>query len=148
MQKISIILSTTLLLCYGIQSSADIYKWVDENGNTHYSDIKPNQTNSETLKIKTSKSIKPPQNPQEASQQLEERSQTELESKAQKLKEDTQKRELQAQCEAIRNNLRTIEENSRIKITENNETRFLTQEEIAEKKAKYQQDLQEFCMDQ
>lgn len=144
-QNISVLLGTILLVCLSPLSSADIYKWTDENGNTHYSDIKPNQTKSETLKIKTGTGNKAAQNPQEASQKLDELNQTELESKAQRLKENTQKRELDAKCEAIRNNLRTIEENSRIKITENNETRFLTQEEIAEKKAKFQQDLQEFC---
>ena len=135
----------TILLCLAFSSHAEIYKWTDENGNTHYSDIKPNQTSSETLNIKTSKSQKETKSPQQASQELTERNQTELEAKAQQLKEATQKREREAQCETIRSNLKTIQENSRIKITENNEIRYLSEEEIEARKAKYQQDLLEFC---
>lgn len=145
LKKSTFILGATVLLCLSTQISAEIYKWTDENGNTHYSDIKPNQANSETLKIKTGTSSKETRSPQEASKELTERNQAALESKAEKLQKETQKRELEAHCEAIRSNLKTMEENSRIKITENNETRYLTPEEISEKKAKYQQDLQELC---
>ena len=134
-----------ILLCLAFSSHAEIYKWTDKDGNTHYSDIKPNQANSETLKIKTNTNSKETKSPLQANQELTERNQTALEKKAQQLKDETQKRELDAQCEAIRSNLKTMEENSRIKITENNETRFLSQEEIDTKKAKFQQDLQEFC---
>lgn len=145
LKRHKIFIIPAILLCLTFPSHAEIYKWTDENGNTHYSDIKPNHANSETLKIKTSKSRPETKSPQQANQELTERNQAELEAKAQQLKDDTQKRELDAQCEAIRNNIKTMEENSRIKITENNETRFLSQEEVEAKKAKFQQDLQEFC---
>jgi hypothetical protein len=134
-----------LLLGASLPTQAEIYKWVDDNGNTHYSDIKPNQKNSERLKIKTGSYQKETRDPVAASQELTDQQQSQLEAKAEKLQKETEKRQLDAQCEAIKANLKTIEENSRIKITENNETRFLTSEEIEQRKAKYRQDLKDFC---
>lgn len=126
---------------------AEVYKWTDENGNTHYSDIKPNSTSSEKLKIKTSKTSKASQtkNVITEAQKLSDKKQKELQAQADKLNTDTQKRELEAQCEAMRSNLKTIEENSRVKISEGDQIRFLTPEEIEQKKQSFRQQLEANC---
>ncbi len=141
-RKLAIALCLTGL---SFSAFAEIYKWTDEQGNTHYSDIKPKNTSSQSLKIKTNTNTASATDPIQASKELSERNEADLEAKAKKLQEETQKRELEAQCEAIRDNIKTIEENSRIRITENNETRYLSPEEIAEKKAKFEADLAQFC---
>lgn len=43
-----------LLLCWlnGSSLSAQVYKWVDENGVTHYSQNKPADTNTTEIKVK------------------------------------------------------------------------------------------------
>lgn len=46
-----IILILTLMM-YTNTSYSEIYKWVDENGNTHFSDSKPEDQTSEKLNIK------------------------------------------------------------------------------------------------
>ncbi len=146
--KFSIKLQLMLLfvaLISPVLCNAEIYKWVDKNGNTHYSDIKPNETSSEKLKIKSSNSSKEQTRPQSAALALDERKSKELEAQAEKLKSETQKRELNAQCENIRNNLKTLNENSRIKINEDGKVRQLTQEEIEAKKQSYLEQLNTIC---
>ena len=136
----SLILLNTSLFCH-----ADVYKWTDEKGNTHYSDMKPNNTNSEKLSIQTKHNATPRNSPQASATELSKRTEQALKEKSEQLKASTEKREMDAKCEIIRNNLKTMETNSRIKVNENGETRFLTPEEIASKKQKYIEQIEAHC---
>jgi len=110
------------LCCISFQIGATgVYKWIDENGNTHYSDIKPNNTQSKTIKIRTNSLSSPRQPPEEQAKTLAESKERELELKAKKLQTEKQQQELDSKCEAIRSNLKTVIENSRIKIEDNGE---------------------------
>ena len=142
---ISSICFTAILLGASFYSQAEVYKWSDKHGNTHYSDIKPNDTQSKKIKIKTHQPTTPTTSPQTAAKELSNRQAEALKEKSEKLKTATEKRELNAKCEAIRSNLKTLQENSRIKVNDNGETRFLTPEEIAEKKQSYTEKLSEHC---
>lgn len=136
----SLILLNTSLICH-----ADVYKWTDEKGNTHYSDMKPNNTSSEKLSIQTKPNTTPRTPPQASAAELSQRKAQALKEKSEQLKASTEKREMDAKCETIRNNLKTMEANSRIKVNEDGETRFLTQEEIASKKQKYIEQIEAHC---
>ena len=126
-------------------ANAEVYKWTDENGNIHYSDIKPNTQNSEKLKISTSKTSQTRKNVKEEAQQLGAKKQQELQAQANKLDTDTKKRELEAQCDGLRANLKKIEENSRIKVSEGDSTRYLNPEEIQAQKETIRQQLDAHC---
>jgi len=50
--RISTLLATALLL--PLTATAEIYKWIDSDGATHYSQIPPKEQNSEALKLRRS----------------------------------------------------------------------------------------------
>jgi len=149
--KPNLIIQFTILMALILSPflcNAEVYKWVDKNGNIHYSDIKPNETSSEKLNIKsstTNNTSKDRASPQSSAQTLDEKKSKELEAQAERLKTDTQKRELSSQCENIKTNLKTLQENSRIKINENGQIRYLNPEEIEEKKQAYQTQINTQC---
>jgi hypothetical protein len=128
------------LLC-----NAEVYKWTDENGAIHYSDIKPNKGSSEKLNIKTNNPSQERASPQSSAQALDQQKSKELQAQAERLKSETQNREQNSQCENARDNLKTLQENSRIKINENGDIRFLTPEEIEQKKQSYIKLISEQC---
>jgi len=125
--------------------SAEVYKWIDDNGEVHYSDRKPNNTSAESLRIRTQKNLQLRKNPIEQAASLDEKQNKALEAKAQKLQRESKKRELNAQCQAIKNNLKTLMEKSRVRIEEEGKLRYLTPDEINKKKTAYQQQIKEFC---
>lgn len=125
--------------------AGQVYKWTDEAGQVHYSDKKPNNVDSKSLKVKGGKQTQDRTDPKEKSQALDESKQEQLEKKAEELQAKNKQQEKDSRCEAIRNNLKTIEENSRVRIEENGQLRYLTEEEITNKKAQFQKQLSEFC---
>ena len=116
--------SAAIFLSSSFYCNAEVYKWTDKNGNTHYSDIKPNDINSEKLRIKTKTATQTRTPPQTSANELDQRNEKALKEKSEQLKASTEKRELDARCEAIRSNLKTLEVNSRIQVQENGETRL------------------------
>tara|TARA_B100001063_G_C16628272_1_gene484401 strand:+ start:331 stop:801 length:471 start_codon:yes stop_codon:yes gene_type:complete len=137
--------SSIILLSISLFTHADVYKWTDEKGNIHYSDMKPNNANSEKLNIQTKPSASQQSSPQASAAELSQRKEQKLKEKSEQLKTSTKQREMDAKCETIKNNLKTMEANSRVKVNENGEIRFLTQEEIASKKEKYIQQIEAHC---
>lgn len=126
-------------------SASKVYKWTDEDGTIHYSDIKPSNVSSENIKVRTNKSSGTRASAQKQVSTLNETKSQQLSAQAQKLQEETQKRENDARCQKLRDNLVKFKENSRIKINDNGTPRFLTPEEIAEKTSLYQKILNEEC---
>jgi len=122
-----------------------VYKWTDENGVIHYSDIKPNNIESKSLKIKAGNPQSSRSSAQDQVNSLKEKETQKLAAQAQQLQDDTYKRENEARCQVLRENLRKFAENSRIKINDNGKLRFLTPEEINNKKKQYQQTLDDNC---
>jgi hypothetical protein len=125
--------------------ASDVYKWTDAEGTIHYSDKKPSDISSKNMKIKTSKSTNTRISAQEQAQKLDETKSQQLATQAQKLQDDTVKRENDAMCQTLRDNLVKFKENSRIKINENGETRFLTPEEINTKTTEYNKIIEDKC---
>tara|TARA_R110002072_G_scaffold172296_1_gene326268 strand:+ start:4590 stop:5066 length:477 start_codon:yes stop_codon:yes gene_type:complete len=138
--------SAIILLSASFYCQAEVYKWTDKYGNTHYSDIKPNEMLSEKLDIKTTFQSQERESPQSAAQRLDQDKAKELQTQAEKLQSETQKRELDAQCQNIRNNLKTLQENNRIRLSKNGGViRYLTPTEIENKKQTYLQQIREQC---
>ena len=123
----------------------DIYKWTDENGVIHYSDIKPGHSGAQSVEVKTVKSTKTTESVQDKARSLDEAKQQQDEEQAKKLQQGSYERDVEARCQIVRDNLKKFEENSRIKIKEDDKERFLAPEEITSKKAEYQRILDEQC---
>jgi len=126
-------------------SAADVYKWTDESGHIHYSDIKPANISAENLHIKTSKGQKSISSPQKLASALDERKQKALQKQADSLQQNGIKKQNEAKCDIIRANLKKFEVNSRIRIEEDGKLRYLSPDEISKKKTEYQQQVAEFC---
>jgi hypothetical protein len=139
------LLITISLSFHSTAAKAEVYKWTDKNGNTHYSDIKPNETRSEKLDIKVNQPSQDRASPQESALKLDTEKAKELELQAEKLQSETKKRELNAQCQNMRDNLKTLQENSRIKINENGKIRQMTPKEIESKKQIYIKQINDLC---
>ena len=138
-----------IVLCLSFSSAnlfaGGVYKWTDDSGTVHYSDKKPKDGNAESLKIKAGKTKGSRASAQAQINALNEKQTQKLAAQAQNLKEDTFKRENDARCQVLRNNLKKFAENSRIKINDDGNLRFLTPEEISEKKEQYEQTLNKHC---
>ena len=143
--KIAPLFFVTSLLFSAPNHAENVYKWVDEEGRIHYSDIKPNKNNVEEFKVRGNKNTSKGESVFEKTVDLDARKQEELENKAEALQANTERRQQDARCQAIRDNLKKMNENSRIKIMENGETRFLSPEEIDERKNSYQEMLESSC---
>ncbi len=113
--------------------SAKFYKWVDENGNTHYSDRAPAQdTEVETVHITTSKPSSAKSVPIDASEDTQPDTQT----------TEQNSKEMQAYCEKLSENISTLEESSIVQSidSEGNRQQLSKEEQdkqLSQKKAQY-----------
>lgn len=142
----TLFIATLTVFTTGIASAADkVYKWVDESGNIHYSDIKPNKKGVENVKIRGNKSATSDRSVLDKAKDIDERRSKELEKKAEDLQSNAQARENDARCQSVADNLQKMNESSRVKIDDNGELRYLTPEEVEERKARYRKILDEEC---
>ena len=136
-----------LLLISSSVFSAQVYKWVDENGQTQFSQFPPpgDQQTADKVDVKT----QPASNP-EAAKRLKDMRQNLLESSVERNtqseqdKEDAKEAERMAEnCERAKQHLRDIENNGRIYKTQEDGERYWYSEQEREgliSKAKEQVD--------
>lgn len=150
--------ASLLLATISFSTHGEIYKWVDADGAVHYSDIKPNAKNATRIKASTGQSSRaadesaeqdtasaPADDPQGRAQALDEQKKTTQDVADRQAEMDKAKAELDEKCATIRDNLKKIEENSRIRIEDKGQVRFLSAEEIIEKRNSFQKMLDESC---
>lgn len=143
---LNLALTSTLLICISAPLHANkVYKWTDENGRIHYSDIKPSHTKSQKIRISSSRSETTPPSTIDKAKKLEQKKASELQKKAELLKARSASKANDARCQSAQANLKKVNENSRIKIEENGEYRYLTPKEIQDKKDRYQKIIKENC---
>lgn len=112
-------LSLMLLLATFMVSAGKIYKWVDENGQVHYSSQKPvGQEEVETVKVRKGPKIQPKAEPAEEAAAPAEPAEGEVdpevakEAAKQKAKVDAELK--QKQCAAARKNLAALNASTRV----------------------------------
>lgn len=115
------LLTLTLLMSIGsVVNAAKVYKWVDENGQIHYSSNKPVNQEAETVKLKKGPKIVPKKEveteavPGKQGEEIEEPvdPKAEKEAKKQMAKADAANR--QKQCDAARKNLAALNASTRV----------------------------------
>lgn len=137
-----------LFALVAVSANAEIYKWTDENGQIHYSDKKPKaQKDAKQIKVNTGKgntansgggsSNEPKPNTPEKEQALQQ--------KAENLSKKQTQQASDEKCNAVRENIAKMTEGARLRINENGQMRFLSPEEIADKRKTYQAFLDESC---
>lgn len=144
------ILSLTLLLAFApvIAMGASVYKWTDENGVTHFGDRQPTGSKAERVNVRSGTSSNASENrqsPQKRLQNMQEQEAGEAQQRQETAVEQARRKQREANCETARTNLDVIGRNARIRVEENGEQRYLSEEEIAEKRAEFQRIAEENC---
>jgi len=139
-----------LLLLSSSVFATQVYKWVDENGQTQFSQFPP--TNVETNANKVDVKAQPASNP-EAANRLKDMRQKLLESsverntESEKDKEDAEQAKRMAEnCEREKQHVRDLENNGRIyKTLENGERHWYSEQERMEQIQKAKEQVSRFC---
>ena len=158
-RMIAILAGAAVVLNAPLASAGSVYKWTDENGVTHYSDREPSKgatklnvsttagkgekLNDESGADENGYSVKP-----ELQSQIDELEKKQKVNAVQSQIDAETAEEMnrnQARCEALRNNLKTIQENARVQVEEAGERRYLTAEELVEKRETIAADLKDNC---
>lgn len=139
-------LAVLLVAAPTISSAASVYKWTDENGVTHFGDRQPTGQKSESVSIRTGKrSESNRQSPQEQVKALEDQEAEQAERKEETAAEEARRKQREANCGTARSNLSILQRNSRIRVEEDGEQRYLSEEEIAEQREKFEEIAEENC---
>lgn len=132
--KTCLAISSLLLAFATTQSHADsYYKWVDDQGVTHYGERAPKNTKAQKGKTQTGHSEPSVYTPAETDKK------TSAAAASAKYPDP-------ARCESAKQNLETINTSSRIKVAdENGEYHYLSQEDIKKRKQEAQKAINESC---
>ena len=123
-------------------SAGSIQKWVDDEGNVHYGDAPPTSAKTESVHVQPA-----PSNPGKALPRLGDSgsgdsSTTTAAADDDKVPADQAK----IACDKAKEDLEVINRSSRIKLRQaDGSTRYLTTEEIAERKTQAEADIASFC---
>lgn len=148
-----------LLILYSFNSYAALNKWVDANGDVHYSDQPPPaNVKAKTLRSgpDTYLSTNPPQSASSAPAaaktvaerdlDLKKAQQTKKEAADRAAQEQVQKEANRTNCAAAQQNLRALQEGMRmVEIDANGERSYLNDEQRQQRILKTQQDISTFC---
>jgi hypothetical protein len=119
-----------------------IHKWVDDNGNVHYGDAPPTKTDSKNVRVQSA-----PSDPGKALPRL--KASTDDSDEAAGGAGNTQKVSAERAskiCESAKADLNIISTSTRIKLqAEDGSIRYLSDEEIAERQASSQAEVDRFC---
>ncbi len=127
-----------------------IKKWVDEDGNVHYGDAPPVSAKTQDIRVQA-----PPSNPGKALPRLSSPDTGEATgdtatgsspTTAQAGSDDVPEDQAKAACDAAQEDLKIINSSSRVKLRmADGSTRYMTTEEIEERKAQAEADVERFC---
>ena len=123
-------------------TAGSIQKWVDEEGNVHYGDAPPTSAKTESVHVQP-----PPTNPGKALPRLGSNASGDEASTAAATDDDNVPADqAKIACDQAQEDLKVINRSSRIKLrAADGSTRFLTTEEIEERKAQAEADIKSFC---
>lgn len=152
-QVLVIALIASLTPC--LVMAAEIYRWTDEAGNTHYSENPPQGVDAQPMNIQT-RSPKPANSDNsqaksgsgadnqggasgeagDGNEKAEEGKQPDSKAVAEARREN---------CEAAREALEMLENNARVQVEEDGERRYLSQEEMEAERERYEEIRDENC---
>lgn len=150
MIKIRPVLLATLAICLGLgmlssptMAAKSYYKWVDENGVTHYSARKPHDKESEAISVTTGLSRDDSDQPSPAENSAQADAASTSEDPA---AEDPEANKDPERCEIAKSNLKILNESARIReATEDGSFRYLSDDEKGQRKETAQQAITESC---
>ena len=139
-------LAVLLVVAPALSPAASVYKWTDEEGVTHFGDRQPSGRQSESVSVRTGKrSEDSRQSPQEQVEALENEEAEKAGQQEESAADEARRKQREANCETARSNLDILQRNSRIRIEEDGEQRYLSEEEIEEQSKKFEGIADENC---
>ena len=151
------ILLTLLATAQSGMAMARTYKWIDAEGGIHYTQAPPTDRSAKIIEVtgKGSPTDIPKPTPEtepkkkEAEQAKQHRMLTpgKPDPEAQRKAEAQREKQRQEACEALRNNLQILEQNTRIRIRQddNGQPRVLTPEEREARIRQYSENIDKMC---
>lgn len=140
-----VIVGSLLLALSSSTMAAQVYKWVDAQGITHFSAQPPQGQAAQTLNTVT-----PPPKPAAAAEPDASESSASLvdqEKIDRKVKQQVAEQEAERKryCETLQTNLAQLQNNPRVRVEENGEVRRLKEEERQSRIAETKQKIEENC---
>ena len=115
-----------------------IHKWVDDNGNINYSDAPPAKTKSQNVRVQSA-----PSDPGKALPRLNSPDSSDA---AAQIEQEVPEEQAANICASARADLNIINTSDRIQLqTADGSVRYLSEEEVAERKASSQAEVDRFC---
>lgn len=136
------------LLCFSIASQGAIYKWVDEDGVTQFSQFPPSQQEAERVRGAPPPASDPAVTRERLRERLEasdERRAAEAGQREEQAAEQEHQALRQRNCEAARHNLEVLQRGRPRVLTETGESTFLTDEQRQERLEAARRAAQENC---
>ena len=125
-------------------NAGTIHKWVDEEGNTHYGDAPPVTAKTEGVRVQSA-----PSNPGKALPRLSSPDSSQAStggSGGATENETVPEDQARVACEKAQEDLRIINNSNRIKLrSADGSTRYMTSEEIKERRTQSEADIERFC---
>jgi hypothetical protein len=125
-------------------TAGSIQKWTDENGNVFYGDTPPVSTKTEGVRVQSA-----PSNPGKALPRLSTQDDSEsagTDSPASDGDQNLTVAQSKVACDNAQQDLEVIQTSSRVKLElVDGTTRYLTPEEIDQRKARAEADIKNFC---
>lgn len=143
----TIFMGSLLLALAPTVMAAQVYKWVDAQGITHFGAQPPEGTSASTVNTNTAQpktNFPPPAAPQPAPTSSTDDKQKAIDDKV-KQEVAQQEAERIQNCEQLRENLAQFKNNPRVRVEEKGEVRRITEEERQERIAKSEKEIQENC---
>ena len=134
-----------MLLASMSLNAGSIHKWVDEEGNVHYGDSPPAQAKTEGVRVQSA-----PSNPGKALPRLSTTSAADnndtTSTGSPAGEADVPEDQAKIACDNAQEDLKIINSSSRIKLRNTDgSTRYMTTEEIEERKTQAEADVERFC---
>ena len=131
-----------ILLLACTAHAGSIHKWVDEDGNVHYGDAPPVSAKTENVRV-----LSAPSNPGRALPRLGDNNDDTAGGTTAAASDDTVPADqAKIACDQAQEDLAVINRSSRIKLrSADGSERFLSTEEIAERKERAEADIDRFC---
>lgn len=142
-----ILLALIALMAPSLAVAESVYRWTDENGVVHFGDREPMGRSADKVSVKTGKPSGDGER-QSAQEQIQALEESEAEQKRRENEtavEEARRKQREARCQTAQANLEAINSNARIRVMEDGEQRYLSPEEIAEKKQRFEEIVDESC---
>lgn len=144
---ISIVFLLVVIYCQS-PANAEVYKWVDEHGQTHYSERPPDGSATE-IKIKEPQNVDKAleKNMEERDKMLKIYEEERNLKKEEKLKAEAEAEKMKRKCMEVKNDLADMQQAGIVYyvLDEKGERIYLSEEEMTKRRAKLQAQYNEYC---